>query len=410
MRKKRIYIVYLPLKKNSIDTILEMRILSNLKDNKHFKNFDIKLLSILLINKNELNEGDVYLFYKGQIFFRSITFLIDYLHSKNKLLVYDIDDYILDVPDYSGSSSKGTKSIKSLDIFFNNLKKFDLITTTTIYLKNKLSQYNKNVQILENSVECSDTQSINQENGDTINILLSSSDNLKLHNFKDNFLKVLKDIKIKYGKRIKIVLQGSFQNIKNCEQIADKVYGRMRLNEYNEFLRENNFHIGLAPLGGREDPETLEMHSCKSNIKFIEFACNGISGIYSDVEPYSDIINEKEGLIVKNTYYEWFNAVSRLVENKLLREKITGNSKKKVNEKYAKDKIRKNYFLLISNLFHKDAVNSKNINSGLYLLIKIRFYSCVDLLILKIKYAITLIRNGNYMDLIVKSTKMISGK
>jgi hypothetical protein len=97
---------------------------------------------------------------------------------------------------------------------------------------------------------------------------------------------------------------------------------------YHDYLINNSIQIGIVPLGGEEDPETLETHSCKSNIKFLEFANYGIAGIYSNVDPYKFISNEQAGLIVNNNYEEWFRAIQTLIENSVLCSEIVQNSQK----------------------------------------------------------------------------------
>ena len=115
-----------------------------------------------------------------------------------------------------------------------------------------------------------------------------------------------------------------------------------------------NWDIGLAPM-----PES-EFHRCKYFNKYVEYASFGIAGIYSDCEPYIYGIRDKEnGLLCKNTTEDWVEAISLLIDNKKLREKISKECLKEANEVYALDILAEDYLNKITADYSESIGNSK---------------------------------------------------
>jgi hypothetical protein len=89
---------------------------------------------------------------------------------------------------------------------------------------------------------------------------------------------------------------------------------------YNEFMQRFSamgFAIGLAPL--LDD----EFHRSKTNNKFREYGACQIAGVYSNVDTYSRYITDGEtGLLVENSAEAWSNALTRLITDPELRQKI----------------------------------------------------------------------------------------
>lgn len=90
--------------------------------------------------------------------------------------------------------------------------------------------------------------------------------------------------------------------------------------DYNSYIRqmsEVQWDIGVAPL-----PES-DFHSCKYYNKFLEYGSIGAAGIYSNVQPYKQIIqNQVNGLLVENTDEAWIEGLSTLIDNQMLRTNI----------------------------------------------------------------------------------------
>jgi glycosyltransferase involved in cell wall biosynthesis len=102
--------------------------------------------------------------------------------------------------------------------------------------------------------------------------------------------------------------------------------------DYDRFLRQlalAGFDIGLAPL--LDD----EFHRSKTNNKFREYAACQIAGVYSDVDVYSHCVTEGEtGLLVGFEPGAWSSALSRLVQDAALRQRVQRQAAAYVREHY----------------------------------------------------------------------------
>jgi O-antigen biosynthesis protein len=316
------------------DYSLYLRLISVLSYNQP-KFVTIKYLTIKELTYKDIINTDVFIFYRRIFFFSFLYSIISFLHRKNKILIYDIDDYLFEIPSYSSAYSRSILSNIKQKWFLRNLTLMDLVAVSTEILRDEILKLSpcSNVCVIPNTLDLSVLNKKRIIEKNRINILLCSSDNLKIKNFKKDFINVLQSVKKNFGDKIKLTALGNI-NKAELTDIFDEIYPMMKYEDYFNFLSNTDFEIGLVPLGGNEDPEFFLMHSCKSNIKFLEFAKYGICGIYSNVLPYRCVEDHEEGILVNNEYDAWYKGLYELIINKELREKIKKKSYDKVLTQY----------------------------------------------------------------------------
>jgi hypothetical protein len=300
------------------------------------KKFHVTYLPMRDLYASALEKEDVFVFQRSQYAMKSVTLLTRYLNKSGKTIIFDMDDYNIDIPRYSTVPHRSGKSRKKT--FIGNLGRTHCVTVSTSFLEKLVKRYNPRTLVLENRLFIDSPKGLSPSRNEKVNLLVTSSDNLKTVKFKDEFLRVLRDIKKAYSGRVQIIFQGRFHNVDLHAPFIDETHPLMDYKRYYEFLKNRDIHIGLVPLGGEEEPDLLDFNSCKSNIKFQEFATMGIAGIYSDVEPYKSISAPNEGIIVRNTYEDWTAAIVTLMENENLRRRIVRDSWKR----WKKDNSHKN--------------------------------------------------------------------
>lgn len=82
---------------------------------------------------------------------------------------------------------------------------------------------------------------------------------------------------------------------------------------YCDYVENGNFSIGLAP--GRTD----DFFACKYYNKYLEYSAIGAVGVYTNAEPYTQIVSDgTNGILCENTVSGWCEAIERLLKNPAL--------------------------------------------------------------------------------------------
>ena len=120
----------------------------------------------------------------------------------------------------------------------------------------------------------------------------------------------LQEIKALYGDRVQIEFFG-FQN-PLTKKLAAKARPYCRsYEEYRAVLNEMAWDIGLAPM-----PDT-PFHACKHYNKFVEYAAAGVVGIFSDLEPYTQLKQDIGlGVFCENRTETWVQAIRTLIDDR----------------------------------------------------------------------------------------------
>lgn len=100
---------------------------------------------------------------------------------------------------------------------------------------------------------------------------------------------------------------------------------------FPEMLINKNWDIALAPLINDK------FNECKSNIKWMETAMKQIPCVCSDIVTYNTSIGKNDGILAKDK--EWFNKLSKLIENPDYRVFIGKNARKSVEDNFSAEAI-----------------------------------------------------------------------
>lgn len=206
-------------------------------------------------------------------------------------LVYEIDDDILNIPEWNFAHHYYKENIQHIEVM---LRESDAIVVSTKPLKNLYSKYNKNIKVQQNHLPRFIWGNIKPRHkkfreGDKVRILWAGSQN----HFKLSFMKsapdggdfdsILMDFIRKTVNEYQWVFMGAMPM--ELDDVKDKVefHNWQNTFDYPQYLKSLKCDIGIAPL------EKNVFNSGKSNIKALEFTALGIPGIYSDVSPYNNL-------------------------------------------------------------------------------------------------------------------------
>jgi hypothetical protein len=233
-------------------------------------------------------------------------------------VIYECDDMILEVPRRHISRSS------YIEVLFRILKAVsdaDVVTVSTQLLFEYFKPFNNNVRIFPNYLDDSiwklnrPQKAINSRQVINIGYMGGASHASDLELVTPVLLKLIG----KYKRRIRL----NFWGVKPSKVLMDMSntsWKPMNILEYQKFVdkfSDCECDIWIAPL------QYTDFNQYKSAIKYLEYTAVGGAGVYSRVEPYADIIvNEQNGLLA-STEDEWFDMLSRLIEDSEFRLKIS---------------------------------------------------------------------------------------
>ena len=134
----------------------------------------------------------------------------------------------------------------------------------------------------------------------------------------------------KYGSKIEIEVIGGFQ--KRTPTFGKRV-GLPKKNDYPNFVnwlqQRVHWDIGIIPLVDDE------FNQSKSYLKFLEYAALDMAIVVSDVKTYNEVAKDRVNSIsVENLADKWVDALSNLIDNPELRNKLAEIAICELREKY----------------------------------------------------------------------------
>lgn len=252
---------------------------------------------------DDLIWGDVFLFQRiGGAYTLD---LIKTLKAHNKRVVLEIDDLLTELPDFLAHHRGSPEIQQSL---LDAISLADAVTTTTSRLASRLKHINPAVHCVPNCVMALPAERLahNENVIPKATLIVSSSDTVMV----DFLITPLKTILKKYGTDIRLVVVGPIDKALAKGDLAFERLPILSYMEFKELLQTLINPIGLIPL------DDSVFSSCKSPIKFFDYAAAQIPAICSDVPPYNDYIqNSHTGLLVKNDDQAWTHAIEILINS-----------------------------------------------------------------------------------------------
>lgn len=271
-----------------------------------------------------------------------------------KPLIFETDDDYLNLPPYNPCSVE-MKTEDAREGFKEILRMADMVTVTTEELKNIYYPFNKNIKILPNNLEnvhqyrdfiegtadkdgkfkieptlgLYSIPSVIKGGGKRERIIRIGYSGTPTHqiDFKTiefYWWKLLK----KYKKKICVVYIGDQyfaqlhqENMKG-EGVNSVFIPTMMYELY--YLNLRNLDIGIAPLM----PNIFNMS--KSPIKAVEYGSWGIPSVLPNYITYNREFTDGKDCLMYHSGQEFYDAMSELIENEILRERLGENAREYV--------------------------------------------------------------------------------
>lgn len=275
---------------------------------------------------------------------QSCNFTLEEARSLEIPTIYDIDDNFWEIPT-TLATGRYHRSPARLRQYEHYLSQVSLVRTYNPIITGRVRQYNSHV--LE-SRPCIDFSQIvapgPDRTGGRISITYVTQRGAR-DELIDLFLPDIERILEEYPDLVELVMWH------DCPAEL-KRYPNVRLHanikDYDQFLRELSsaqYAIGLAPL------LPTVFYLSKTNTKYRDYGACRIAGIYSDVPLYSSCVQDGvTGLLVSQQPGAWYNALTRLIKEPLLRRNIQQAAYQDVYDNYRQELTEAQWLELIDRL------------------------------------------------------------
>jgi glycosyltransferase involved in cell wall biosynthesis len=263
-------------------------------------------------------------------------------------LVMDLDDNVYEVDEMNPAYIRYHPNSEALKVVDSILKDVPILTTSTRHLaKIVVLRRQKAVYVLENYIDKDKyiyKPELIPDNGEKIIIGYQGSSTHYNDLMLTNILHVLRRICIKYTQVRCHFIGCIIDEIENYIPKKQLIMtgGERDHDNWIKLWQKLDFDIGIAPL------LDTSFNRAKSSIKYYEYALRKIPAVYSFIEPYSTKVQENHTGFLARDEEEWFEKLSWLVENKILRKKMGDVSRKDVLDNYTIQKHWKKWLELLS--------------------------------------------------------------
>jgi len=311
-----------------ITAVEHLRVLAPLNE------LNINVIPLYVEGKLDLSQAkDCQLFIVQRDFpgdFAAYQEIRSYSKQTNTPIVLELDDNLLELPPDHPDKISLYYSNRLLPLIYSMFT-VDAISVSTPELKDAISQYNPNIFVLPNFLDTNiwefKVPKVSNKT-DKIRILYMGT---KSHNPDIEMITPALETVAEMHPNVQFVFLGieppeSLLQRGQAEYIASKTF------EYAKFakvLGSIDADIAIAPL------KLNTFNVCKSPLKFFEYSAIGLPGVYSNIAPYSKVVEENvTGCLAAEDTQDWVNKLNYLIENPEIRHRIATQAQHFVKENH----------------------------------------------------------------------------
>ncbi len=258
---------------------------------KHVKELDSK----------DIEQADALICIRGDTPY--MRYILRAAKKMKKFIVYFLDDALKDLPDNTFRYPKRKKW------HLECLKLCDVLLTTNPLIE---EDYRDLIQSNRTSIINTAVSNVyvkkNTELGRKLRIVYAGSE-WHIENYKAILEPVIISLLNRNKENVELYFVGFDPQIIDFNENIH-IVPKMKLDEYQEYMREMDFDIGLAPLNSSFFSQRKYFN------KFIEYTRYGICGLYSDVYPYKFVVKDGiNGFLVKNEPNLWLKTIQQVIDD-----------------------------------------------------------------------------------------------
>ncbi len=234
-----------------------------------------------------------------------------WLKAQGVPVIYEIDDLLIEP---AGHLLGSEELQRSADDIRDMLRHATCISTTTSRLAQRLSVFGPPVHLVPNYSPGADLPRASHDDTRPVTILVAASDLQQVR----SLAVALKQLTATPTSPLTVVAIGP---IADCLQEQGVALQRLPLLQRDEFLHTIAAlpnPIGALPL------DDSAFSSCKTAVKYFDYACAGIPCVCANVAPYADVVTPgRTGLLCDDEPAAWYAALSGLIASAHQRQMLS---------------------------------------------------------------------------------------
>ena len=258
------------------------------------------------------------------------------LHKRSKV-IFDFDDsiWLLD----TSPENKKFEFLKNPDKTKTNILNSHAVIAGNHFLATYARQFNANTFIIPTTINTDFHRPKPELRNGGSKIIIGWSGSISTIKHFEMAVPVLKELQKKYPGllEIHVIGQGSYQHPEL--NVIGKNWSA--LTEVDDL---NHFDIGIMPL---PDDEWVKG---KCGLKGLSYMACGVATVMSNVGVNAEIIKQGENGFLASDTAEWVDHLSKLIDNRELREKIGQAGRLTVVEKYSVEAHKERYLEVLNSL------------------------------------------------------------
>jgi glycosyltransferase involved in cell wall biosynthesis len=302
----------------------------------YFKKALIQLITWLIRYKNAkvANDFSIILIYREALLTRSTYFERQFSKSSAKV-IFDYDDAIW-LPNVSAGNQK-LQVLKSPDKIKDILPLVDVVFAGNKYLADFGKRFNDNVFVIPTTIDTN--YHIPCPNNNKESICIGWTGTQTTLKYLISLEDVLVKLKNKYKEQIsfKVICDTPWET----ENLDIKFEKWSREKEIEQLTEIN---IGIMPLFDDEWSEG------KCGFKGLQYMALECASILSPVGVNTDIIEHGVDGFLASSAEEWFELLSKLIENKELRDRLGKNARKTIEKRFSVNAHKESYLKIFNEL------------------------------------------------------------
>ena len=300
--------------------------------------------------------------------------VMELARQQHKPVVFDIDDLLFFLPENHPEriSHHYTEALLPM---LEALTEADLVSVTTPTLKNYLEPFNKNIFVVPNYFDDSIwnlKKPVLNNNNEPIIIGYMGGES---HQPDIEFITpALEEILKKYPQNLRLVFWG----IKPSKKLT--AYSQVQwlpAHSYNypafaQYFQTQEADIVIAPLVDNI------FNAAKSPLKFFEYSSIGAPGVYSNLDPYQQVITHGENGFLASTLEEWRFYIEALIQDAELRHQMAIKAQQTIHDRWLLSQNLGQWKNLYENAPLQENEGSENISIGFIKSINRQYYSLIE--------------------------------